>query len=85
MTSLAMENSVDLASICVLSRVMYMDCFWLSLSLLEERIQWGGGMFQETHELSDVFHWHRLQKKPKQNIVVLFVLSFGQAGCQTGP
>lgn len=44
------------------------------------------GMVQYLHELSDVFLWHRLQTKRKnQNIVVLFVLSFGQAGCQTGP
>ena len=64
-----------------------MDCFWLSLSLLVERAWWGGGMLQEIHELSDVFHWHHLPppKTKKQNIVVLFVLSFGQAGCQTGP
>lgn len=66
-----------------LSRVMYMDCFWLSLSLLVESTLWVEGYFKKF--MSSLISFIGIITKTKQNIVVLFVLSFGQAGCQTGP
>lgn len=67
-----------------LSRVMNMDCFWLSLSLLVERAQGWRGCFKKF--MSSLMSFIGIvSQKPKQNIFVLFVLSFGQAGCQTGP
>lgn len=34
----------------------------------------GGGMFQEIHELSDIFHWHHLKNKTKHCCVICFII-----------
>lgn len=57
-----------------LSRIMYVDCFWLSLVTSSGKYIVGGGMFQEIHELSAIFLWHHLKNKTKHCCVICFII-----------
>ena len=51
-----------------LSRVMNMDCFFMAVTSSGKGMG-REGMFQEIHELFDVFHWHRLPKSQNKTLL----------------